>query len=429
MPFINAKDSKETTFSKRPPIHLGKRILKTALAVYICFLIYLLRGGHGIPFYAAISAIFCMQTYTGNSRDMAVERVMSTFIGAFYGSILLTLYINGYIGEFVMYLWISAGVVMVIETSVFLKKPQASYFSCVVFLSIVANHIKDADPFLFVMDRVLDTCIGVGVALLINAIRLPRHRRKELLFVTALDDVFLEQKGEFSNYCKVTWNRIIADGANITVATQRTPAFLTDHLKGLKMELPAIAMNGAVLYDLNHHKYVRKHLIKEDTTKAIADICEHTGVGYFVNILIQDVLLTYFTDMKNERMQEIYRQKRQSLYRNYICGELPKAQPAAYFYVTDLPKQLEVFKEKLSQSSYADEVYITEGKDVVNPAYAFIKIYALNATIHDMIQHISRMTGTRETVFFGSEEGRYDMNRIVRSVKETYEPVLWNTKM
>ena len=62
--------------------------------------------------------------------------------------------------------------VVIIYTTVLVNKKQASYFSCVVFLSIAVNHIGDMHPYLFVWNRFLDTAIGilvgVGVNLLIN---------------------------------------------------------------------------------------------------------------------------------------------------------------------------------------------------------------------------------------------------------------------
>ena len=39
---------------------IGMRIIKSAVAVFICFLIYLIRG-EGLPFYSTIAAIMCMQ--------------------------------------------------------------------------------------------------------------------------------------------------------------------------------------------------------------------------------------------------------------------------------------------------------------------------------------------------------------------------------
>lgn len=53
----------------------------------------------------------------------------------------------------------------ILYTTVLLKK-NASYFSTVVFLSIVVNHIGDQNPLLFVFNRVLDTMIGIVLAML-----------------------------------------------------------------------------------------------------------------------------------------------------------------------------------------------------------------------------------------------------------------------
>ncbi len=50
------------------------------------------------------------------------------------------------------------------------------YFSCVVFLSIVVIHIGDANPYLFVFNRVMDTMIGIIIGMLVNSVRLPRRK-------------------------------------------------------------------------------------------------------------------------------------------------------------------------------------------------------------------------------------------------------------
>lgn len=54
-------------------------------------------------------------------------------------------------------------------------KTNAAYFSCVVFLSIVMVHIGDSNPYHFVLNRVVDTLIGIAVSMLINACHLPRR--------------------------------------------------------------------------------------------------------------------------------------------------------------------------------------------------------------------------------------------------------------
>ena len=39
----------------------GQRIIRSAVAVALCLLVYVLRGHSGIPLYSAIAALQCMQ--------------------------------------------------------------------------------------------------------------------------------------------------------------------------------------------------------------------------------------------------------------------------------------------------------------------------------------------------------------------------------
>ena len=73
--------------------HIGQRILKTTLAVFLCLLIYLLRGyqGQDMRTEAAITAIICMQPYIRDTRNYAVNRFTGTIIGAAWGLLLLIL--------------------------------------------------------------------------------------------------------------------------------------------------------------------------------------------------------------------------------------------------------------------------------------------------------------------------------------------------
>ena len=151
------------------------------------------------------------------------------------------------------------------------NKKQASYFSCVVFLSIVVNHLTDANPFLFVWSRVLDTLIGIGLGVLVNACSLPREHRNHILFVSGLDDTLLTEEDHLSAYSKVELNRMISTGAKFTVSTMRTPASLMEPLKDIHLNLPVIVMDGAALYDIKQKKYLYEYVISNDcATKVIS---------------------------------------------------------------------------------------------------------------------------------------------------------------
>ena len=144
-----------------PPI--GMRIIKSSIGVLLGFIIYLLRGKQGAPFYTALSVLWCMQPYPSNAKANARQRTIGTMIGAFYGLIMILLeyYFLPFDNEFIRYLIISVLIIPVIYSTVVINKKNASYFSCVVFLSIVVNHLNDKNPYFFVFNRVLDTMIGI----------------------------------------------------------------------------------------------------------------------------------------------------------------------------------------------------------------------------------------------------------------------------
>lgn len=150
--------------------HIGMRIIKSALGALICFAIFFLRGKHGTPFYSVLAVLWCIQNKTENTLGNAIQRTIGTFIGAVYGLIyiLIKLHIIDFGDDFIHYICISLVLIPIIYTTVVINQKKASYFSCVVFLSIVVNHLMDENPYLFVLNRSLDTLIGIFVGLVLN---------------------------------------------------------------------------------------------------------------------------------------------------------------------------------------------------------------------------------------------------------------------
>lgn len=42
-----------------------------------------------MPFYSALAVLWCMRQYSKDTKDMALQRMIGTFIGAVYGLIVL----------------------------------------------------------------------------------------------------------------------------------------------------------------------------------------------------------------------------------------------------------------------------------------------------------------------------------------------------
>ena len=72
-----------------PP--LGQRIVKTAVAVFLCLVFYRLRGyrGETMSAEAAITAIICMQPYVEDTKEYSLNRLAGTLIGAMWGFLFL----------------------------------------------------------------------------------------------------------------------------------------------------------------------------------------------------------------------------------------------------------------------------------------------------------------------------------------------------
>ena len=415
----------------------GQRIVRSTIAVALCFVIYYLRGKRGIPFYSALAVLQCMQPYHTSMKEMAKKRTTGTFVGAFWGLvvILILLALNGNrpggIEEsFTKYMLISLFTGIVLYSTVVLDCKKSSYFSCVVFLSITVMHITDESPILFVMNRVLDTLIGIGLAIIVNSAHLPRRKHNEILFVSGIDDTILNSGSRLTPYNKVELNRLIENGANFTISTIRTPASVREALEGVNLKLPIIAMDGAVLYDMEENSFLMKYQMSDSQADKMSTFLDDIGITYFTNTVVDDLLVIYYQNLENEAEQGIYERYRKSPYRNYVKVEHPICSNVVYFLVIEKKEKTEQLYQQLTEQEWVSDFRIVLADSMNYPGYAHIKIYHKQATREHMLQNLEALLDIEKTVTFGSIEGKYDVfiansdrNIMVKELKKRYEPV------
>lgn len=131
-----------------PPhhFHIGMRIIKTVIAVFVCAIIGWLRGE--MTFFSMIAAVLCMQKSAEKTLSTSFNRVMGTAVGGAYGVIVLFLETQFNLQRVppLFYLVVSLMLIPVILTTIGIKKPSVAGFACVVFLSTTVYHVGDADP-------------------------------------------------------------------------------------------------------------------------------------------------------------------------------------------------------------------------------------------------------------------------------------------
>lgn len=420
---------------------IGLRIIKSAVAVFLCYLFNYFRGENGIVFYSQLSVLWCIQSYISTTKQNANQRIAGTFIGAGFGLVVLLFFLlirnaELQVGDFSMYLIkgliTSVVIIFVLYATVILNKKNASYFSCVVFLSIVVIHGGDNNPFIFTLNRVIDTMVGILIGVAVNLFHLPRKQHKEILFISGLDDTLLDSDYHLNDYCKVELNRMIEEGLNFTLSTMRPPASIIEPMADIKLKLPVIAMNGGVLYDTQSKRYLEKIEIEKKEAIEIAKFLDENNILYFANVVVDDTLLIYYNRRPALDFDEVQigliNTLRKSPYRNYINRPLPSEENVVYFmlfYPTDSTEKIYSILEKKEITKFF-KVLNYPSKDY--PGYSYIKIFNEYASKENMIELLKRRVKPEKIITFGTIPGKYDYvvqegntNEVVHKMKKIFE--------
>lgn len=408
-----------------PPI--GNRILKSAAGVLLCGAVYFLRGKSGIPFYSMLAVLWCIQPYTEGTMKMAYQRAVGTLTGALFGliTIVLEMYVLPVYDTPLGYIIVAIMIIPVIYTTVLMDKRNASYFSCVVFLSVTVVHMGDSNPYLFVLNRTLDTFIGIAAGIAVNSARLPRRRVRDVLFTAELDDMLLPVTERLTPYSKVELNRMLSDGANFTLSTMRTPGAITEILSDVKLKLPVIVMNGAALYDMSENSYIMAYVISGSTCDEVRDIVQSRGMNMFTNALCDDNLVIYYDELKNHAEKAIYTSLKKSPYRSYVNRKPAAEDRVIYLMMVDETEKISSLYAELTERMGGLLKIITYPSQDY-PGYSYIKVYNKNTSRGHMSEYIRTEYNIPKTEVINSEGGDSlrSINNIARELKKRYEPLI-----
>ncbi|MCR4637094.1 MAG: FUSC family protein [Butyrivibrio sp.] len=385
--------------------HIGMRIIKSAFGVLICFAIYFIRGKQGTPFYSALAVLWCIQNQTKNTVGNALQRTVGTGIGALYGlTYILVKRRFPLLGDsFLHYCIISLTLIPIIYTTVVLKQKKASYFSCVVFLSIVVNHLMDSTPYIFVANRTLDTLIGIFVGLVLNSVSIHGEYDTETLFIADLDRSMDGFSSGITPYSKVMIQNMLEKDMKLTFMTKRTPAGFLEGMPDIKPKIPIIAMDGAILYDIKENRYPKVYVISAEHACNIEHFIRNKGFNIFTTIILEDVLIIYYDELKNVAEKDIYGKMHRSPYRNYLNKKRPKNHPVVYMMCIDKTEKIEQLLLEIEKSDIYHELKILVYPSDDYKGYSYIKIYNKNASVQNMTDYLSNMNEAEETVTFSDD--------------------------
>ena len=150
---------------KHPKFHIGKRTLKTAVAVIISMVIVYFYGTTTSRLiFAMLGAMAAVQPTFKESLESCLTQIVGVLFGALIGVILMALPIHTLVAT-------GIGIVLVISLYNAFQIRFSPGLPCLIVVTLCTS--SDIQPFAYAMGRIWDTAIGLSVGMLINTLVFP----------------------------------------------------------------------------------------------------------------------------------------------------------------------------------------------------------------------------------------------------------------
>lgn len=225
------------------------------------------------------------------------------------------------------------------------------------------------------------------------------------LFVSDLDGTLLQPGAVLSDRTVGILNKCIEAGMEFTVATARTPATVAAILEDVSMQLPAIVMTGASMWDIRTGTYTDVKYIPEEGVKALVDLYRRRNTSSFLFTLEDDLIDIYLTGgTLNELQREFMEERRESPFKRFHISEngdsvLPPDLSKTVLLYTMIPdaEAAATFAESRLVPGVRAQYY----HDIYGPETGILEAFSARATKANAVRELARRTGAVRTVCFG----------------------------
>lgn len=420
-----------------PP--LGQRILKTAAAVFIILIFYMLQGHHGNVGSACVTAILVMQPYMSDTRTFALERISGTLLGALWGLTYLLL-MRDLVGlipgvsahQSVAYFLMAVFVMLAIYSTVVIKRSSLAALVAIVMLGVVSGYPNVSDPVHQTLYNLADTIVGTIVAIAVNVFRLPRRKRPEYLFFVRTMDLVPDRFRQIPSSVHIALELLLKDGARICLVSRWAPAFIISQMGLLNVKVPMIIMDGAALYDLQENKYLDVIDIPKPDVERLRSILASFHVGCNIYTVNEHTLSIFRDGPISEAEQKEFETMKRSPYRHYLDGIYREEDYVTFLRVNDTEEKIKQLYYELQSVLPAGMFRMEIREDARFPEYLALYFYSPKATQEEMKRRICKIMEQeaktklyridmlpRTTRYLPEHDAMLLLNRL----KNIYEPV------
>lgn len=228
-----------------------------------------------------------------------------------------------------------------------------------------------------------------------------------MLCICDLDGTLLLPGGRLSSRSKYCLNSLIENGANITIASARTPGTIINILDGLNIKLPVACMNGSVIYDINSRKFLQKHTISIKTTNIIKNMFNNLNLNLFIHCPSSDNSLNiYYTNLTNSIEIKFFNQRKNIPLKKYIKGNVYNNDEPVFLVAINKKDILQPIFFKLKNMK---NIKCCLYKDVYNEDAYFLEIYNKKASKKFALNWLKSYCNAQKTIAFGDNDNDIPM--------------------
>ena len=415
-----------------PP--LGQRIVKTAVAVFLCLVFYRLRGyrGETMSAEAAITAIICMQPYVEDTKEYSLNRLAGTLIGAMWGFLfLLIMPIFPALGKnpFTLYPLMGLGVLISLYSAVAIRKPDTSSLAAIVFVCVVIAYPDIEHPLDQAFHRVLDVLVGTAIAVGVNIFRLPRVKQRNKVFFVRTKDLAPDQLSQIPSAVLFRLNYLFSDGAKICLMSEHAPAFFMSQMGAVNLNVPMIVMDGAGIYDAVENTYLSTVNIDPESSRWLMKRLDALDIPYFIYTVHKNRNCIYHRGQMNASEAVVYRHLKRSPYRQYLDDDYFALEDIVYIKVVAADEKASKTERALQPSLARRNL-----RTVIRPQAGLengssLYFYAANADMAHAEARVMRLLQKNEPELQAEEvfsengyQSEHDAAHLLHTLGSLYEP-------
>jgi 5-amino-6-(5-phospho-D-ribitylamino)uracil phosphatase len=221
------------------------------------------------------------------------------------------------------------------------------------------------------------------------------------LYVSDLDGTLLNSDSLISPRSAEILNELIGNGVMFTIATARTPATVVPLLGGMNLNLPAIVMAGAAMWDNSRKDYLNTNAFDEETVGQVCSICEDAGIHPFVYRRHKGQLEVHHFGAMSSTESNFVEERSHSVLKRFVLDEPDyvhsRGEALLIFTMNEYERLMRVYERISSEVTCSSVCY----HDIFGPETGLMEVYSCGTSKAEAIRRLANDVNADRIVVFG----------------------------